>query len=148
MFKEALDRWLTAADNFLKTVETLPYDLRKTSGVCGEWSCQQIVAHLAGWQREALKRYGDFKAGDTISITYDIDRFNAGSVEALKLLNWYEVLDTFRFTRDDLARAAQELSPDQILKNPMYEEWLVGIETDLIAHTQEIQQWLIAQKDG
>ena len=142
MFKVRLQAWRQAAADFTKLAESVPYELRQKEGVCGEWSCQQIVAHLAGWQREALKRYEDFHRGDRSSQTYNVDAFNASSVAALKLLSWSEVLDTFRFTSEDLARRAEALSDEETEANPGYEEWLVGLRDDLLRHTSEIQQWL------
>ena len=142
MFEETLKSWQQAASDFIKVAESVPYDLRQISGVCGEWSCQQIVAHLAGWQREALKRYGDFQRGQAPTIQYDADTFNTSSIEALKLFSWYEVLDTFRFTTEDLAKTAKALTPDQIAANTGYEEWLAGLSKDLNEHMTEIREWL------
>lgn len=146
MFEEARQHWQRAAAEFLKTVENIPYELRQQPGACGTWSVQQVVAHLAGWQREALRRYGDCLAGDTTSRTYDLDAFNASSVAALKLLNWYETLDTFRFTVEDLNQQAQQLTAEQISQTPVYEEWLTGIGNDLVQHTTAIQAWLATQE--
>jgi uncharacterized protein (TIGR03083 family) len=145
VFQEVFKTWQQAADHFLNLLAAIPFEKCTQSGVCGGWSCQQIVAHLAGWQREALKRYRDFLAGDTRSQNYDIDAFNASSVSAMKLLGWSEVVDTFRFTRDDLAQAALALTPEQISHNPLYAEWLIGLGRDLIEHTQQIKNWLEAQ---
>lgn len=146
MFSDALHRWSQAADHFLQVVEGVPYVLRAKSGACGDWSVQQVVAHLAGWQREALRRYEIFQTGDYESIKYDIDDFNAKSVAALKLLSWHEVLDTFRFTREDLQTVAESLAPQAVENNPLYEQWLVGIGEDLEEHTAQLEQWLQAQK--
>lgn len=145
-FQQALANWQAAATAFIKVIEAVPEELRKKSGVCGVWNCQQVIAHLAGWQREALKRYQDFLEGDTVSITYDLDAYNASSVAALKLLNWYETLDTFKFTFDDLNRLATTLTSQQVEQNPLYTEWLIGVGDDLVTHTAEIEQWLAAQR--
>ena len=146
MYQDALRQWQHAAAEFLKTVENIPYERRQVVGVCGAWSIQQIVAHLAGWQREALRRYQECLAGDTTSRTYDLDAFNASSVAALKLLNWYETLDTFRFTFEDLNKKAQQLTETQLSQTPVYEEWLTGIGNDLVEHTTQIVKWLAAQE--
>jgi Mycothiol maleylpyruvate isomerase N-terminal domain len=126
---------------FEDTLKTVPEDRRKIAGTCGVWTVQQVIAHLAGWQREALKRYRDFEKGDPSTMTYDIDAFNAASIAALSLLNWRETLDTYRYTCEDLKAAAEHIS--QI--DPRHEEWMRELARENRDHAEEIKLWL--QKD-
>lgn len=146
MFADKLREWQQAADHFLSVVEGIPPAYRSQAGACGHWNVQQVVAHLAGWQREALKHYQHLLAGDLSGRRYDLDAFNAGSVNALKLLGWHDVLDTFRFTRDDLLAAAQGLTEAQLAETPFYGRWLDALSKDLSTHSQEIEAWLLAQQ--
>ena len=145
MFDQVLHDWRKAADKFQNIVDGVPHDLRTKPGVCGEWNCQQVIAHLAGWQREAFRRFEIFRTGDYTSITYDEDAFNADSVEALKLLGWSDVVDTFRFTCDDLEKISKLLSSDEIEANSMYAEWLTSLTRELQNHGKEIEEWLVMQ---
>jgi hypothetical protein len=145
MLEQTLQAWRLATARLLAAVEQIPEDRHKTPGVCGYWNAQQVIAHLAGWQREALKRYRDFQQGDRTNAIYDMDAFNASSVEALKLLNWQETLDTYRYTCEDLDEMASRLSEDD-LSDPRYEEWLTALTRENNEHAAQIETWL-AGKD-
>ncbi len=147
-FEKSYAAWQSAHHDFSQVVKAIPAELRKKAGVCGEWSCQQIVAHLAGWQREALKRYRDFQQGDSSNIRYEIDQFNASSVAALKLFNWKETLETFADTCEDLELQVGQLSPETTAQDARYAQWMIGLARDLREHTQQIKDWLVEQKDS
>lgn len=141
-FSNILHQWQRTTDQFIQLMEVVPEGQRKISGVCGIWNIQQIVAHLAGWQREALTRFTAFQARDTSDKQYDIDQFNADSVAALRLLNWQETLETYRYTCDDLRQAAQALSDEVIRAEPRYEIWLAALARDTHDHADQIRLWL------
>lgn len=142
MFEETLQHFQDAFRQCWELAQQVPDDKRKTGGVCGEWSTQQIIAHFAGWNREALKRYGDYQRGDTTNDRYDFDAFNAGSVAALSLLNWRETLETWQQTFDDLCAAAKSLTPEQIQSDKRYRLWLESLTEDMHEHRAQIETWL------
>lgn len=136
-----LQDWQDQNQAMLQILNGLPAEKTNISGVCGEWGIKQIVAHLAGWYREAFKRFEAFAEGDTTDKRYDIDKFNDDSVAALRLLNWRETLDTFQTTYDDLTQAAQALPPDvNRLDDHLW--WLRELARDVGDHRVEIETWL------
>jgi hypothetical protein len=145
MVNRTLQEWRSATKYFRAVVERIPEDRRKTPGVCGVWNAQQVIAHLAGWQREALKRYRDFQRGDSTNTTYDVDAFNTASIEALKLLNWRETLETYRYTCEDLDEMASRLTT-QDLTDPRYEEWLIALARENHEHAIQIETWLATER--
>jgi hypothetical protein len=134
----SIREWQQASDIFLKVINTIPDNQRKAPGVCGEWSCQQIIAHLAGWQREATRRFEAFQQGDPSNATYDIVTFNATSVEALKLFNWKETVETLVYTCDDMQALYKQRPSD----DPRYDEWFIAMTKEFKLHTAQIQAWL------
>lgn len=123
-------RWQTAKDAYLQAVQnTKRYD---EPGASGEWSIRAVTAQLAGWHREAYHRM----ATEENPADYDVAAFNASSVSAVSLLNWREILDTLRFTFEDLeALVAQRQSAAQ-------DRWFTRLAQDLENRTQEINNWL------
>lgn len=139
--QHSLNNWQASNEAFLALIGTLPRTLREKEGACGVWTPKQVIAHLAGWQREALKRYEMFAKGETTSIRYDVDKFNADSVAALKLLSWYETIETFEHTCDDL-QAFVETNPNRKQRG-----WLKALDRDLREHTEELRQWMTDQTE-
>ena len=148
MFSDVFENWQQAYHEFRDAVSQVPAEFQKTPGICAERSVREVIGLLAGWQREALRRYQDFQNGDTSNKIYDADRFNADSISALSLLNWREVVETFQFTCEDLENTIQQLPLEQVESDPRYTEWLVGITADLETHTTQIKSWLLARKDN
>jgi hypothetical protein len=72
---------------FLKVASQLESSVRDRSGVCGKWSLQDVVAHLAGWDN-ALREFVLDPEGFDPSPLYDVDLFNAASVADRRGQSW------------------------------------------------------------
>jgi hypothetical protein len=142
---ESLARWQAASQAFRELVLSVPAPQATLAGVSGIWSVKQIVAHIAGWQREAYRRFQDYQRGLPVTEAYDDNAFNASSVNALRLLNWRETLETYEQTQTDLANLALSLHEEEADRAP-YSEWLWDLANDLDEHGQEIRAWLAAQR--
>ncbi len=140
MFAQALADWQAAQTDWRAALQAIPVEKTDIPGVCGAWDIKQIVAHLAGWQREAYTHWQHRNPRHLPD--YDIDDFNAKSVSALSLLNWYETLDTFRFTCEDMAAEAAKVDEATAADYPLYAEWLSELAKDIRAHHAEIDTWL------
>jgi hypothetical protein len=146
-FTEKLAGWQNSYQEFCAFVQQIPSDQQLTPGVCGVWSSKELIAHIAGWHREALKRYEDYQNGDTGGKKYDFDEFNAASVSALSLLNWRETFETLQQTYDDLLDALNKLTAEQITNDSRYAAWLDGLREDFEEHTEQVKAWLSASKE-
>jgi len=138
---ESLARWQASSQAFHDLLQRVPETHSALAGVSGIWSVKQIVAHIAGWQREAYRRFQDYQRGLPVAEAYDDNAFNASSVNALRLLNWRETLETYEQTQADLSALALSLHEDD---RAPYGEWLWDLADDLDEHGQEIQAWLEA----
>ncbi len=141
-FRDLIAEWQAAYETFLAAVHALPADKRETPGICGVWNARQVVAHLAGWHYEAVRRYAEIAVGDPLNRQYDEDSFNALQVEARAHLTWEQTLDDLREVTDILRAQARELTEQQAVAEPRYAEWLRGLTGDLRHHTEQVRAWL------
>lgn len=145
----------TAALNHLRDVYTVlvelasqyPEALREREGACGWWSPRLVLAHLAGWVEEAIRRYRAFDAGTPGSVDYDDDSFNAASVEARKAQRWQQTFDELRGALQNLIALASRVPPERAAADPRYQEWLVGLASDCVEHTQQLQRFADQQQE-
>lgn len=140
-FQALVDEWLDACHTFFAALDALPADCRERAGVCGVWNPRQVVAHLAGWHYEAIRRYAEIMAGDADK-TYDTDAFNAVQVEAREHLTWEQTLDDLREAVDILRMQARDLPEHLATVEPRYAAWLEGLTRDLREHLQQVRGWL------
>lgn len=130
-----------AYDRFRRTVGQLAPSAREQSGVCGEWSPKEVVAHLAGWDREAARRFQQFMQGPTEDIDYDLDAFNAESVAARQHLAWEQALHELDKAHRVLQQAIALVEPQHLEADSRFFEWLEGRSRDYDEHTAQIQTW-------
>jgi len=131
-----------AYDRFRHTVEQLAQGARERLGVCGEWSPKEVVAHLAGWDREAARRFHQFMQSPTEDIDYDLDGFNARSVAARQHLSWEQTLDELDDAHQELQQAIALVEPQHLEADSRFFGWLEGRSGDYEEHTVQIQAWL------
>ena len=89
------------------------------SGVAGEWSVKDVLAHITTWDGEALKHLPTIAGGGRpprYASTGGIDAFNARTFEAKRHKSLSEVLDELLNTHAQLleyiaATPAHQLSP-------------------------------------
>ncbi len=141
-FRTLVENWLAAYDALFSALEALPAEKRETPGICGDWNARQLVAHLAGWHYEAIRRYAEYAAGDPLDKTYDTDAFNAIQVEAREHLSWEQTLDDLREAIDILHAQAQTLSERHAAADPRYAAWLDGLIKEARHHGQQVTAWL------
>ena len=57
---ELADELEVAQQHFMEIAAQLALVVREKRGVCGEWSPKDVMAHLVGWDREAVYFLGLF----------------------------------------------------------------------------------------
>lgn len=133
-----LARWSHAARAFSQLLQQTPVHLRERPGACGSWSVREVAAHAAGWEWEGARRLRRIAAEPGLpDATYNVDSFNAASVQVRAKQNWSAVLDELTKASHTFGMAAAALPDD-----PRTREWLAGRAADFEAHLAEIQQWL------
>jgi hypothetical protein len=140
-FQTRLAAFRQRSSDMLHVVDQYPAELTEKSGACGWWSPKQVIAHEAGWLVELHRRYDLFDAGDTASVEYDFDDFNAKSVEARAALDWNATVSEFRALIERTLQRAEGLSPEQIAAARGYGGWLHGLDEDFELHTGQLVEF-------
>ena len=139
IIKEDLFR---AYDHFHHIVMQLQPSRREQKGLCGHWSPKKVVAHLAGWDREAARRFHLFMDGPTEDIKYDLDTFNSKSVAERQHMNWEQTLKELDEAHDTLKHAINLVEPKHIKMEDRFFGWLEGRIRDYKEHTIQIETWI------
>ena len=129
---------------FIDLAHQLDVTLRTQAGVCGAWSPQDIVAHLAGWDAEAVRGFRLFAAGKgaAYDIGFDVDTFNARSVGTRQHLPWKAVIDELRASQRELQDLIAVVHSEGLNPDGGFGRWLVGRRQDYEQHTGQLQAWV------
>jgi uncharacterized damage-inducible protein DinB len=104
ILRAALD---AARDELLAWVVVVPEEQRTTLAVCGSWNVQDVLGHIADWERYSVNGLDEIAAGRVAGAEYDgdEDRWNHEHATARRGQEWatiWEDLETVR--RQLLAR--------------------------------------------
>ena len=129
-------------NNFRQKLIQLQPSRREQVGVCGHWSPKEVIAHLAGWDHEAARRFHLFMKGPTEDIKYDLDAFNAKSVAERKHMNWEQTLKELDEAHNTLKHAIGLVEPKHLKTDDRFFGWLEGRIRDYKEHTVQIETWI------
>ena len=126
---------------FLDAAREIGAETAVKPGICGEWSVKDVLAHLAGWNREAVREFGLLPDGELPPLPEDmeiIDQLNAGLVEIYSECSWDQVLAAFEDSLGALEQAAAAVSPKDAAKEPRYGVWLQIMAEELENHYKDL----------
>jgi hypothetical protein len=116
------------------------------SGVTGEWSVNDIIAHVNTWEEEALKYLPEILKGARLprySAMYGgIDAFNALMTEKKRSLTLSETLTRLHETHDELVAFLQTIPEEEFHSGSRIQkriQW--DTYTHYPIHTQAIRVW-------
>jgi hypothetical protein len=112
------------------------------SGVCGDWSVKEIVAHMAAWDWEGERHFRELHTGGGESQSYDVDAFNAAAVDERRGQTWEETLDELRRANMTFAASLATVSSADRAANPHYTSWLRAVTGHYEEHTAQVRTWL------
>ena len=141
-FSVLLHDWLAAYEAFFALLAIFPAEERETPGLCGTWTARQVVAHLAGWHYEAIRRFAEIAAGDPHDRTYDVDSYNAIQVEARQHLSWDLTVEDLRDAVDILHMQARDLPANIASRDSRYAEWIQYLLDDVSHHQAQLEAWM------
>jgi hypothetical protein len=141
-FSALLHDWLAAYEAFFALLEDFPASERETPNLCGTWTARQVVAHLAGWHYEAIRRFAEFAAGDPLDRTYDVDTYNAIQVEAREHLSWDLTVEDLHDAVDILHMQARDLPEVIASHDSRYAEWIQSLLDDALHHQAQFEAWM------
>jgi len=125
---------------FLTVASQLESSVRDRSGVCGEWSPKDVVAHLAGWD-SALREFVLDPEGFDPSPLYDVDLFNAASVADRRGQPWEETLANLEEGMAQLAHGLLSVTQENRIYGRVC-SWLSGRQKDYVHHTNQLETWI------
>jgi hypothetical protein len=131
---------------FMEIAAQLAPALREKKGVCGEWSPKEVIAHLVGWDTEAVYFLGLYTngLGDTYDYTFDIDEFNANSVKTRESLSWDEVIHELAHAHAELQQVIKDLQAKNLESVGGFGKSLTGRKEDYMFHAGQLAVWLSA----
>ena len=103
----------------LAFLKTLPESEILRPRTQGKWSIRDVLAHIAAWESEAVKRFGQIARGrgDRILFYDDMlaaDRFNARAVARARRLSWAKLLRQAAEVRRRLVISLRRLPPSSL----------------------------------
>jgi hypothetical protein len=131
----------TQGQVFLEAAREMGAETAVKPGICGEWSVKDVLAHLTGWNREAVREYGLLPDGELPPLPEDmeiIDQLNAGLVEIYQEFSWDQVFAAFEDSLLALEQAAAAISPENAAKEPRYGLWLQIMAGELENHYKDL----------
>lgn len=133
-----------AQRHFMKIAAQLTPDIREKKGVCGEWSAKDVMAHLVGWDTEAVYFLGLFAngSGDTYDSSFDVDAFNARSVKTREHLSWDELIHELTSVQAELQQIIKVLQTKNLDSSGGYGNSLTGRKEDYLLHAGQLAAWL------
>ncbi|MEZ4870590.1 MAG: hypothetical protein R3C14_55185 [Caldilineaceae bacterium] len=136
--RELQQRLHTAHTNFVRVAEALAPTLRNQAGVCGDWSPKEVVAHLTGWDGSLKQLIVDI---ENFNPPYDVDKFNACSVQARAEVAWDGVMAELTTNFVALTQALTIVEPKMKIYARV-RSWLAGRIADYELHTAQFDPWM------
>jgi uncharacterized damage-inducible protein DinB len=129
-----------ASSDFMDVAQRLDPKLRKRENVCGQWSANDVVAHIAGWEREVIRCFRLFLLDPTQDDTYDVNSFNEQSVASRKHLSWDELITELTAAQEELREVNSSLGPDDLTRESRFLEWTVVLVRHYQHHMNQIKE--------
>ena len=120
------------------------------SGVVGDWSVKDLLAHVTTWEEESLKHLPHIHAGETpprYSVAYGgIDAFNALMTEQKRALSLAEVLRQLDETHRRLVEYVRDAPEEQFTSDTRFRRRLrLDTYSHYPIHTKMIAEWRTRQ---
>ena len=141
-------------EELLNAIEDLSQEALLESGVVGEWSVKDLLAHISAWEAELIKLLWQVQQGQRPSSAH----FSNKSVDELNAI-WHQeslsrpldrVMADFQAVRRQTARRVEAFSDKDLNDSKLYSwlkdqplwEWVAGDSYEHEAeHTAQILEW-------
>lgn len=140
-FLEKFAQFQVAYASFLDITSRYSDAIQTETGVSGDWSAREVVAHINGWIVEALRRFPRFAKG-TGDIKYNIDAFNAVSIWLRDGKDFDQLIDELQQLMIKVSGFVAEIDDLYTNRDARYGEWLDILTEQAEIHGEELQQFL------
>jgi hypothetical protein len=144
--EQLLERLDKAWTELKESYAGLPDAQLVQTGVVGDWSVKDILAHVSTWEEEALKHLPHILAGETpprYSATYGgIDAFNSLMTERKRELSLAQVLGQLDETHRQLVEYVRNAPEEQFTRETRFRRRLrLDTYSHYPIHAEMIRQW-------
>lgn len=144
-FAQKIQEFEQSYTKLISLAEQYPESLQTESGVCGEWSAREVLAHINGWLVEAQRRYPRYAKG-TGKVEYNIDAFNHVSVWLRNNKDFTQILEELLRLSNKMAMMAHEIAPEYLERDDRYEKWLAIFLEEYEVHGTQLRNFLEANQ--
>ncbi len=157
-----LKRLQTEREKLEQTLSSLsPADMLQT-GVVGEWTVKDVLAHLADWEAHMLVWIAAGRRGDSVEhpdpgLTWqELDLFNQRVYEAHRDQSLEQVLEYFRTSHNQLMKMVEAMPDEEMLTagrypflgKDMVSDWLTQYADHDAWGKNKIRRWKGNRKPG
>lgn len=124
--KELLDAMESEHRQLIQLLDTIAQEAFEQPGVCGEWSCKDVVAHLVAWKKMFLGWYTAGLRGENPPTPAEDLKWNQTPALNQRIyLQWKDApLDVVRSeleaTYEEMLRLARSLPEGQLFRKQLY----------------------------
>jgi hypothetical protein len=109
----------------------------ETDALDGSWDAREILAHVAAWEAEAMRRIPLLLSGAP-EITYDVDAFNARAVTGVEQQSLREARDQLERVHKDFVRLLEGLDASAFVPGGAAHEWTAAQARHSDEHATEL----------
>lgn len=92
-----------------KLIQSLSEKERSVAGTLEQWSAKDMIAHIAAWKEEMVRRLTDKNISSLPNDMEEIDKINAEIFEEHRHQSWDEILDLSKQAYQSLVKHTQSL---------------------------------------
>ncbi len=127
---------------FLAILRQFDDERARRVGVTSRWSGVDLLAHMVGWQREALKRIPEIRRGDRGDRTYNVDAMNDDFVRELSGLGRAALAARLADQHLQILALAAEVEDRWLRPDTGVYEWLYNAGAEHFAeHLPRLRSW-------
>jgi len=118
--KETLLAALSAARaGLLRAAALVLVEERASRRICGEWTLQDVLGHVADWEWVGVEGLRCMAAGQSPQVEYieSIDAWNQAHREARRDQPWEQVWDDFHAAREALVAVLRDMARDDLARS-------------------------------
>jgi hypothetical protein len=124
---------------FINTAEIIDPDVAEKAGKFKKWSPKDVVSHIMGWEFEVIDVFRKYLSGDREVPDYDIDSFNAQSVDSRRDKTWYSVIDELKAAQSELKKVNASVTQKDLETGDIFIEWVDILIDHYVYHTNQLK---------
>ena len=126
----------------MQLARAIPEAKQQHPGCCGNWSPQQLLAHIAGWDWEGQQVLRLKLANMPIPPEENNDTFNAKAIAARQQLSWDEVVADVEAAHAALAGLCANVSQEHARQSRLFGQVLQAMIREYLYNGDQLAAWV------